>query len=220
MALFSGEDLLCIRGERVVFAALHFAVEAGGALLLTGANGSGKSSLLRLMAGLLAPATGRIAWDGEDTGEDPERHNARIHYVGHLDPIKPVLTVAENLRFWAALKTGNGTAAGGALEAFGIAHLAGVPGRYLSAGQKRRLNLARLETSPAPLWLLDEPTAALDAEAVAGLRDAIARQRSVGGMVVLSTHAEMALDRAQVLDLGDFSAATRMTPPAAPEETP
>ncbi|MEE9545858.1 MAG: ATP-binding cassette domain-containing protein, partial [Rhodospirillales bacterium] len=101
---------------------------------------------------------------------------------------------------------------------FGIAHLAGVPGRYLSAGQKRRLNLARLEASPAPLWLLDEPTAGLDAEAVAGLRNAIARQRWGGGMVVLSTHAEMALDGAEVLDLGDFSAATRMTPAA--EETP
>ncbi|HJN23040.1 MAG TPA: heme ABC exporter ATP-binding protein CcmA [Rhodospirillales bacterium] len=220
MALFSGEDLLCIRGERVVFEALHFTIGAGGALLLTGANGSGKSSLLRLMTGLLAPASGRIAWDGEDTSEDPERHNARMHYVGHLDPVKPMLTVAENLRFWAGLKTGNGAVAGAALEAFGIAHLSAVPGRYLSAGQKRRLNLARLEASPAPLWLLDEPTAALDAEAVDGLRDAIGRHRSAGGMVVLSTHAEMGLDGAQVLDLGDFGAATQATAAGRREERP
>ncbi len=220
MALFSGEDLLCIRGERVVFEALHFVLDAGGALLLAGPNGSGKSSLLRLMTGLLAPAAGRIAWDGEDTAQDPERHNARMHYVGHLDPVKPMLTVAENLRFWAGLKTANGAAADGALEAFGIAHLGGVPGRYLSAGQKRRLNLARLEASPASLWLLDEPTTALDSESVSGLLEAITRHRSAGGMVVLSTHAEMALDEAEVLDLGDFSAATRMAPAAQREELP
>ncbi len=209
MSQFSGHDLLCIRGERRVFAGLGFSLGSGGALVLSGPNGSGKSSLLRLMAGLLKPASGSLAWDGEDMKEDPEAHNGRLHFVGHLDAVKPVLSVAENLSFWASLRSpapppGGGPAA--ALEAFGIANLAEVPGRFLSAGQKRRLSLARVLAAPAPLWLLDEPATALDRDAIARLEEAIRGHRGGGGMVVASTHAEIGLDGAEVLELERYAA--------------
>lgn len=208
MSVFTGHDLVCIRGERCVFSGLNFSVSSGGALVLIGPNGSGKSSLLRLMAGLLRPAAGVIAWDGEKITDEPELHNGRLHYVGHLDAVKPVLNVTENLTFWAALRSGNADAAAAvaaALGAFGLSHLADVPGKFLSAGQKRRLNLARLSASPADLWLLDEPTTALDVKAVSEFEAAIAKHRSVGGMVVVSTHVGIAMDGAATLDLKEFS---------------
>ncbi len=203
MTTFSGKDLVCVRGERMVFSGLDFAIEPGGALLLVGPNGSGKSSLLRLMCGLLRPAGGVIAWGGEDIREDPEAHNARMRYVGHYDAIKPVLTVAENLSFWSALQP-EVRPVSEALEALNIARLADIPGRFLSAGQKRRANLARLVASPAPLWLLDEPTTALDAATIKALESLMAKHRAGGGMVVVSTHAEVALDGAETLDLSGF----------------
>ena len=202
--LFTGHELTCIRGERLVFAGLDFAIGPGDALMLVGANGSGKSSLLRLMAGLLRPADGVVRWGGETISADPEAHNARLHYVGHLDPVKAALTVAENLAFWARLGNGSGAVAP-ALETFDSAPLADVPGRFLSAGQKRRANLARLAASAATLWLLDEPTTALDARATACLMEAIARHRAGGGMVAISTHAELALEGARGLDLDAFA---------------
>ena len=205
MTEFTGQDIHCFRGERTVFAGLDFALLAGGALVLRGPNGSGKSSLLRLMAGLARPQSGVIQWNGAAIAEDPEAHFGRLHYVGHADPVKAVLTVAENLAFWASLRTKNGSgAADAALDGLGIGHLASVPGRFLSAGQKRRVNLARLLTAPAELWLLDEPATALDAPAVASLDDAMARHRSEGGMVILASHAEAALEGARELDLGEF----------------
>jgi len=208
MDRFTGTDLLCIRGERVVFLDLAFEVAAGGALVLVGPNGSGKSSLLRTMARLLKPAAGQLAWNGVPVTEDPDAHNARLHYVGHLDAVKPVLTVLENLQFWASLRGVAGReTAGRALDAFGIGHLADVPGRFLSAGQRRRVNLARILAAPAPLWLLDEPTTALDKEAIRALEAAIAEHRQAGGMVVMATHADIAADTPSVLDLGDFQAA-------------
>lgn len=211
MSRFSGQDLVCIRGERTVFQGLDFQVDGGGALVLTGPNGSGKSSLLRLMAGLLPPAQGSLTWDGRDIGDDVDAYRGGLHYVGHADPVKPVLSVAENLAFWTALRGLPGQMKAledrvrQALEAFGIGRLADVPAGFLSAGQRRRVNLARLVAAPARLWLLDEPTAALDAAAVAALEKAIGDHRAGGGMVVVSTHAKMALDGARGLDLDDFS---------------
>ncbi|MBC8445195.1 MAG: heme ABC exporter ATP-binding protein CcmA [Rhodospirillaceae bacterium] len=208
MSVFSGKNLICVRGERTVFAGLDFSLEAGGALVLIGHNGSGKSSLLRLMSGLLKPASGTLSWDGEETGEDPEAHGGRLHYVGHHDAVKPVLSVVENVSFWASLRNGGAAAneaARAALDAFGIGHLCDVPGRFLSAGQKRRVNLARILAAPAPLWLLDEPTTALDRQTIAALEATIARHRTGGGMVVISTHSDMELDAFQVLDLADYT---------------
>ena len=208
MTRFTGTDVVCFRAERIVFEELNFALEPGGALMLRGANGSGKSSLLRLMAGLSRPLSGTIAWNDTDIADDPETHNRHFHYVGHADPVKPVLTVAENLAFWAAIRDRADTAGAvaEALERLGIGHLASVPGQFLSAGQKRRVNLARVLTAPADLWLLDEPQTALDSQASRSLDAAIADHRQQGGMVVMSSHAEADLKDAAPLDLGDFQA--------------
>jgi heme exporter protein A len=205
MPLFTGHDLTCVRGERRVFARLGFALDPGAALMLTGANGSGKTSLLRLMAGLGRPAQGEIRWNGEDIADDPETHNARLHFVGHGDTVKPALTARENVAFWAAVRGGGDAAAG--LAAFALEPLASVPGRFLSAGQRRRVNLARLAATKAALWLLDEPATALDADSVARLRAAIAHHRGEGGMVVLSTHGGLDLPDAATLDMSAYSEA-------------
>ncbi len=174
--------------------------------MLLGPNGSGKSSLLRMMAGLLRVFRGALAWDDLDVAQEPDQHRARIQYVGHLDAVKPVLSAAENLTFWARLGGAADPQAKAldALERLGAPHIAAVPGRYLSAGQKRRLNLARILAAPAPLWLLDEPTVALDRAAVRLLEGIIAEHRAAGGMVVLSTHADIALPGHRVLQLDDF----------------
>ncbi len=204
MAAFTGSDLTCARGDRVIFADLDFALNPGGALVLTGPNGSGKSSLLRLMAGLARPVAGRLAWDGADIAGDPAAHAGRLHYVGHLDAVKPALTVAENLAFWATLR-GDGLV-GPALAHFGIGHLAAMPARFLSAGQRRRLALARTLVAPAGLWLLDEPTVALDAEGVAAVHAAIESHRAGGGSCVVSTNVALGLGAPHRLDVGDFAA--------------
>ncbi|MFQ5773065.1 MAG: heme ABC exporter ATP-binding protein CcmA [Kiloniellaceae bacterium] len=207
MSLFEGRDLLCVRGERRVFAGLDFALPAGGALVLTGPNGSGKSSLLRLMAGLLKPAAGALLWGGEEIAENPDAHRARLHYLGHLDAVKPVLTATENLRFWGAVGGGAAAEVGRALDGFGLGALAEVPGRMLSAGQKRRLALARLLAAPAELWLLDEPSVGLDRDSLARLGAAIAAHRAGGGRVVAATHAPLDVPGAEVMALDRFAVA-------------
>ena len=196
--------MACIRGERPVFSGVSFRLERGGALALVGPNGSGKSSLLRILAGLLKPAGGTLEWEGAPVDEDRAAHRQRLHYVGHLDAVKPTLTAAENLDGWARLR-GAARAAPDALAALGIADLADVPGRYLSAGQKRRLALARVLATPAPLWLLDEPTVTLDADAAARVDAMIAAHRAGGGMAIVATHGEVALDGARRLDLGSHA---------------
>jgi heme exporter protein A len=195
MALFEARDLACQRGERVLFAGLDFHLEAGAALLLTGANGSGKSSLLRLSAGLLRPAAGEFLWDGQPIRRDGEAHRRRLIYLGHADALKAGLTVDENLRFWADLAGLARNTAGGAvaqaLETLGLSALAGLPARFLSAGQRRRLTLARLLLEPAetvPLWLLDEPTNALDAQSQSRLLELMRDHLAAGGMIMLASH--------------------------------
>ncbi len=207
MNIFSVENLTCVRGGRTVFAGLGFTLETGGVLMLVGPNGSGKSSLLRLMAGLLKPAAGNLKWDREEIYEDPEIHSGRLHYVGHLDAVNPALSVFENVSFWSSLMNGcseNGESTIKALNTFGLGHLEKVPGRFLSTGQKKRVNLARILASPAPLWLLDEPTAALDKETIISLEAAINHHCTAGGMVVISTHSDIKLPEHQVIDLAGF----------------
>lgn len=196
--MLEARELACLRGERVVFAGLSFALDAGGALLLTGANGAGKSSLLRLLAGLLAPAEGALLWQGEDALADRAAHARRLRYVGHGDALKPALTARENLGFFARLHGGEVDAA---LDALGLSALAELPARVLSAGQKRRLGLARLALAPAPLWLLDEPTTGLDAASVERLGALLARHRAAGGMVAAATHLPVPLPGAAELRL-------------------
>jgi heme exporter protein A len=197
--MFRGEDLRCVRGGRVVFEGLSFELVAGAALLLTGPNGSGKSSLLRLMAGLTRPDHGTLTWDGEAIRAEPEMHAARLAYVGHLDAVKPALTVQENLEQWSAGDID------GAIARFGLNPT--LPARLLSAGQKRRLALARLIAQPATLWLLDEPTVSLDRDSVVNLMALIAAHRAGGGMCVVSTNVDLALTDADVLDLTNFAPA-------------
>ena len=206
---FAGTDLACLRGSRMVFVGLDFALQPGGALLLLGPNGSGKSSLLRLMAGLLRPFRGDMTWRGISLKAEPDALRGHVHYVGHADAVKPVLTAVENLKFWAAMdgQPDPQNTAAQALATLGVPHIADTPGRFLSAGQKRRLNLARVLAAPAPLWLLDEPTVALDKAGVKLLEGVIDDHRRGGGMVVLSTHADIALPGAVELHLDDFTPA-------------
>jgi heme exporter protein A len=182
-------ELTCIRGGRAVIRDLSFELADGEVLALRGPNGAGKSTLLRALAGLL-PAAGRVALDGRALGDDPDAHAERVAYAGHLDAVKPQLTVAENLAFWAALYGGDPAAA---LAAWGLGGIADRPAHLCSAGQKRRLGLVRILLAPRRLWLLDEPTVALDADAVARLVEAVRRQRAGGGLAVIATHAPLGL---------------------------
>jgi len=207
MALFEAQDLVCVRGERTVFTGLALALDKGEAILLSGPNGSGKSSLLRLLAGLLRPAAGRILWQQQPIAQDPEAHRTRLAYVGHQDPVKPVLSLRENLAFWTRLRGVGDNEVEAALARLGLAALAEIPGAMLSAGERRRLNLARLIAAPAELWLLDEPTIGLDRSAVAILEEMLAAHRAKGGLVVLASHLPLALERAKGLSLPHYAAA-------------
>jgi heme exporter protein A len=201
------EGLACRRGERLVFAGLACRLPAGGALLLTGTNGSGKSSLLRLLATLLAPDAGHLRWGGVPVAADLARYRTAIHCVGHLDATKPALTPREMLGFWAALRGSPTPAIDVALAAFGLGGVADWPCRWLSAGQRRRLALARLIAAPAPIWLLDEPTAALDSDGEARLAAAAAEHRAAGGRIAMATHQPVALPGAAQIVLDDFAVA-------------
>ena len=160
-----------------------------------------------MLASLIAPEAGRILWGGIPIGDDIAGYRARLHYVGHLDAIKPALGVRETLGFWAGLRSVAPPSVEPALAAFGLDAIADWPCRWLSAGQRRRLALTRLAVTPAPLWLLDEPGAALDADGEARLAAAIAAHRAAGGRVVVATHQPAALPGAGELRLGDFAAA-------------
>lgn len=197
-----GQALACERGGRLVFAKLDFAFAPGALVVLRGANGAGKSSLLRVLAGLLAQAHGTLSWHGADIGDDPGEHRARVQYVGHQDALKPALTPDEHLRFHAALYGAQRHNIDNALAAFGLEKLAHTPTRFLSQGQKRRVALARLCVAPAAIWLLDEPSNGLDAPSVERLGAAIAQKRAGGGIVVAATHLDFPGTDARTLVLG------------------
>jgi len=203
MTGLSLENIALERGERRIASGISARVAAGEALLLQGPNGSGKSTLLRVIAGLLPAAEGLIAWDGADVTRDREAHRARLCYLGHQDALKAGLTAQENLAFWASFH-GGGRDAEAALKTFGLARLADRPARTLSAGQKRRLALSRLDLSTAPLWLLDEPVTALDTEARAAFIALLQRHLAAGGLAIIATHEPLAI-AARVLQLGAAS---------------
>lgn len=194
------DNLALERAERLIAEGISARIRGGEALLLLGPNGSGKSTLLRALAGLLPPSAGTIAWDGVDIAKAMEAHRARLAFIGHQDAVKPGLGVAENLRFWAGLGGGAGIDAGvgAALAAFGLTSLADRPARFLSAGQKRRLALSRLALNrlaprPADLWLLDEPTNALDAVSRQAFLTLLRRHLERGGMAVIATHEDLGI---------------------------
>ena len=199
------KDIACVRGGRTVFEGVSFAVQAGEALMLRGPNGTGKSSLLRLLAGYVPVAEGTLLWCGEDAHDDLEGYQPNLHYLGHLDAIKPVLSVRENISQWATLM-GAEADSDEALAHFGLAKLADLPAKYLSAGQKRRLNLARLAASHRPIWLLDEPSVSLDDASVAQLEKLVAKHLGEGGMAIIATHLDLDVGPASVLRLGEGGA--------------
>ncbi|MGE0627390.1 MAG: heme ABC exporter ATP-binding protein CcmA [Hyphomicrobiaceae bacterium] len=191
------EDLAVERGGRRVLEGLSFRLGPGEALELIGPNGAGKTTLLRAIAGFLRPASGMIRLEGG--APDLEIAEA-CHYVGHRDGIKGALTVAENARFWSRY-LGSAANVGEALVALGIDALAGVPAAWLSAGQRRRLGLARLLLARRPLWLLDEPSVSLDAGGVAALAGLIRRHCETGGLVIAATHVTLGLADTRTVQL-------------------
>jgi heme exporter protein A len=186
----SGRGVRCVRGGREVFSGLDFQASSGEALAVIGANGSGKTSLLRMIAGLLTIADGSIGLDG---GESELTLPEQAHYLGHRDALKPALSVIENLAFWRDFLGGEAFDARKSLVEVGLDHAVDLPAAYLSAGQRRRLSIARLLAVRRPIWLLDEPTNALDAAGqnmfAALMNDHLAR----GGLIVAATHAPLGI---------------------------
>ncbi len=184
-------SLACDRGGRRIFAGLSFAAGPSDYVELRGTNGSGKSSLLRVLAGLIDPADGELSIEGD------------ITYAGHLDGIKPALTVVENLAFWTdCFGTGNVTAS---LKAFSLEALANNQAAALSQGQKRRLCLTRLALVPRPIWLLDEPTVGLDVKSLTQLHQLIAAHLKTGGTVIAATHQDIAIKPTHTLQMDEFA---------------
>lgn len=186
----------------MLFEGLDARVCAGEALELRGANGSGKSTLLRILAGLTRPHAGQVRYSGAGPGTDEE---APRHYLGHLDAVKPAETAQEQARFWARYFGRSADAADAAMKRVGLASRKSVPGRGLSAGQKRRLALTRLLIDPRPVWLLDEPTAALDTEGRVLVGELVAEHRASGGLVVAAVHGD-GFAGSRVLDLSGLKA--------------
>ena len=199
----SATDLASRRGGRDVFAGVSFYVASGESLTIRGRNGAGKSSLLRLMAGLVRVAGGQLSLEGGD----PELTlGEQAHYLGHLDALKPSLSVEENLRFWSAFLGAAAADLDEPLRAVGLDSLSNLPAAYLSAGQRRRLSIARLLTVKRPLWLLDEPTSTLDAAAQVRLGEIMKAHLAGGGIILAATHGPLQLDGARELNLDGVSA--------------
>jgi heme exporter protein A len=197
----SGRGVGCVRGGREVFAGLDFEACSGEALAVTGPNGSGKTSLLRLIAGLLTVAGGSIDLDG---GEPELTLPEQAHYLGHRDALKPALSVLENLAFWRDFLGGEDFDAPKSLASVGLDHAAHLPAAFLSAGQRRRLSIARLLAVRRPVWLLDEPTSALDAAGQAMFATLMSDHLTRGGLIIAATHAPLGVE-ARELRIGGAS---------------
>lgn len=198
MPALSARDLACVRGGRLVFSGLSFSLGPGELLAVVGPNGSGKSSLLRMLAGLLRAESG--FFEQACVGDEC----AGAHYLGHADALKPALTLRETLAFWAALHVGDAGSIAPAAERVGLAHALDLPVRVLSAGQRRRAGLARLVLAPRPLWLLDEPTAALDRNGETLLGGLMRAQLAGGGSIVAATHGDLPVSPDATLDMAQF----------------
>lgn len=189
------------RGGRPVFSGVSFGLEAGECLCVMGSNGAGKSTLLRVLAGLLRPTAGQVRLDPPDAVDEDRPVRERAHYLGHADALKGGLTAHENLAFAASAAGEPLLSPGESLRRFGLAHVAHLQTAYLSAGQRRRVALARLVASHRPLWLLDEPTTALDRASHETLTDTLQRHLGEGGLVVAATHAPLGVMESRALRL-------------------
>src|SRR3984885_232405 len=187
----SGRGVRCVRGGREVFSGIDFEVSSGEALAVTGANGAGKTSLLRLIGGLLTAAGGSITLEG---GETELTLPEQAHYLGHRDALKPALSVLENLAFWRGFLGGGSADAKESLAAVGLDHTVHLPAAYLSAGQRRRLSIARLLVVRRPIWLLDEPTSALDAGGQSLFATLMRDHLAGGGLIIAATHAPLGVE--------------------------
>ena len=194
----SGRGVRCVRGGREIFSGLDFEASSGEALAVTGRNGAGKTSLLRLIAGLLTMAGGSVDLEG---GETELTLPEQAHYLGHRDALKPALSVLENLAFWRHFLGGAAFDAAESLAAVGLDHASHLPAAYLSAGQRRRLSIARLLAVRRPIWLLDEPTNALDTAGQALFATLMGDHLARGGLIVTATHAPLGI-QARELRIG------------------
>jgi heme exporter protein A len=196
------EGLGCVRGDRLVFRGLSFDLSAGKALVLTGPNGSGKTTLLRVLAGLLAATFGRLQYFGDDRAiVSDDTHDQSIHFVAHNDTIKSAMSVRETLLFHADILNADRARVADAMNVWDIVRLRDLPGALLSAGQRRRVALARLSLQSRSVWLLDEPLVALDRSTRTRLHDVCAEHRAHGGLIVAASH-EPFLEDATILELG------------------
>ncbi len=195
--------LSCIRGEKTLFADISFQVSSGECLHVRGENGVGKTSLLRLLTGLSKAESGEVFWNGQSIFSDASSYHRQLLFLGHRDALKEELTALENLQMYAMIDDVNLSAhkALAALWRFGLRGRENLPVHYLSAGQKRRVLMARMLTRQASLWILDEPFNALDINAVKELEHLIASHLDCGGMLILTSHQAIELPKIKVLDL-------------------
>ena len=202
------ENLSARRGEDLIFRNVSFVLQAGESLVLTGRNGSGKSTLLRVVAGLLRPEVGRVRWHS-DTSDSGMRPSEACHYLGHRNAMKAELTVSENLSFWKTFlgdfHGGHGLTVGEAAEAVGLGDITHLPFGYLSAGQQRRMAFAKLLVAYRPVWILDEPTAALDVNAESVFTSLIKQLLTGGGILLAATHQPLGLENAKELRMQGFA---------------
>ena len=196
------ENLDCIRQEKLIFSGLSFQLQAGEVLWVKGRNGAGKSSLLRIVAQFLKPAAGKLFWQGDEIAEDPDSYLKSFEYIGHQDALKSALSPRENLQFWMQYRGTEGL--NDALAALELNEIADYPARNLSAGQKKRSNLARLIACPAPLWILDEPISSLDSHHIELFRSLLKRHVESGGLALLATHQDLKLGNERILDLDNL----------------
>jgi len=201
--MLTAQGLACLRGDRLLFKNVGFELSAGGLMYVLGENGSGKSSLLRLLCGLLSPEDGEVFWNGKSIKNDAENYQSNLTYIGHLNGLKDDLTALENLQFSARLAANvvNDAVVLSALTAIGVARCANLPVGVLSQGQKRRVALARLWLSSSQLWILDEPFAALDTASVAILAAQLNQHIAKGGMAIITTHQDVDVQAQSIQNL-------------------